>query len=162
RNQWNPRMRLMQEAARAIGHGDRFRQLELAVSFDPQLDLDPERSPGREQSRRFVNQHGVEQGTCVHLGNCDIGCEVDAKNTLDKNYLAVAERKGADVRPLHLATGIEPCSGGYRVRWDRLEHKRRTPDSATATRVVVAGGSLNSTELLLRCRDESRSLPRLS
>jgi cholesterol oxidase len=161
-NQWNPRMRLMQEAAQRIGHGDRFRQLDLAVSFDPSLNLDPERPPTAAQSRRFVNQHGVEQGYCVHLGNCDIGCDVDAKNTLDKNYLAVAEKHHADVRPLHLATNIEPVSGGYRVHWDRLEACRRIPGRATATRVVVAGGSLNSTELLLRCRDELKSLPRLS
>ncbi|HET8947316.1 MAG TPA: GMC family oxidoreductase N-terminal domain-containing protein, partial [Candidatus Polarisedimenticolia bacterium] len=105
-NQWNPRMRLMQEAARKIGHGDRFKQLELAVSFDPDLTLDPENPPGPAQSRRYVNQHGIEQGYCVHLGNCDIGCDVDARNTLDKNYLAVAEKHHADVRPLHLATDI--------------------------------------------------------
>ena len=46
-------------------------------------------------SERFVNAQGVEQGTCVHLGNCDIGCDVDAKNTLDRNYLALAETHGA-------------------------------------------------------------------
>jgi cholesterol oxidase len=72
-------------------------------------------------SKRFTNAQGVEQGTCVHLGNCDIGCEVDARNTLDRNYLALAERKGADVRPLHLVTNIEPAGGGYKVSYDRIE-----------------------------------------
>jgi len=161
-NQWNPRMRLMQEAAGKIGEAARFRQLELAVSFDPGLMLDPEHPPAVEASRRFTNKHGVEQGYCVHLGDCDIGCRADAKNTLDKNYIPVAEKAGAQVRPLHLATDIEPVPGGYRVRFDRLEQGERQASSHTARIVVVAGGSINSTELLLRCRDVSGTLPNLS
>ena len=38
---------------------------------------------------------GVEQGTCVHLGNCDIGCDVDARNTLDRNYLPLGREAQA-------------------------------------------------------------------
>ncbi len=98
----------------------------------------------------------------MHCGNCDIGCPVDAKNTLDRTYLALAERKGAEIRPLHLVTGIEPNGTGWRVRFDRLDDGRRQPDSATAGIVVVAAGSLNSTELLLRCRDVLRTLPNVS
>jgi cholesterol oxidase len=159
--QWPLRMLLMKEAADKISEGSRFRKLELAVSFDPDWRYGPGAiDPTR--SRRFVNAQGIEQGTCVHLGNCDIGCEVDAKNTLDRNYLAWAERKSADIRPLHLVNAIEPIKGGYRVRYDDLKDGERRPGSATARRVVVAAGSLNSTELLLRCRDEFRTLPKIS
>ena len=160
--QWPLRMQLMKEAAGKIGAGDRFQKLELAVSFDPDWTYRLPDAIDPKRSKRFVNVQGVEQGTCVHLGNCDIGCEVDAKNTLDRNYLAWAERKGADVRPLHLVTAIEPVDGGYRVSYDALDGGGRRPGSATARRVVVAGGSLNSTELLLRCRDVLQTLPRLS
>ncbi len=59
-------------------------------------------------SKRFTNAQGVEQGTCVHLGNCDIGCDADAKNTLDRNYLPWAEKHGADIRELHLVTTFSP------------------------------------------------------
>ena len=52
------------------------------------LALRPADAVDARHSRRFVNAQGVEQGTCVHLANCDIGCDVDAKNTLDRNYLA--------------------------------------------------------------------------
>jgi cholesterol oxidase len=161
-NQWPERTKLMKAGAEAIGAGERFRKLELAVSFDPDFTygegaIDPKRS------KRFVNAHGVEQGTCVHLANCDIGCDVDAKNTLDRNYLALAEQKGADIRPLHLVTAIEPkIGGGYRVHFDDIAAGERRPGTLDAKRVVVAAGSLNSTELLLRCRDLAKTLPGLS
>ncbi len=160
--QWPKRTGVMKEGADAIGAGDRFRKLELAVSFDPGWNYGLEDAVDARHSRRFVNAQGVEQGTCVHLANCDIGCDVDAKNTLDRNYLAIAEKHGAEVRPHHLVRSIEPIAGGYRVHFDRIDEQRRRPGSLTAARVVVAAGSLNSTELLLRCRDVDRTLPGLS
>ena len=118
----------MKQGAKGIGHEDRFKLLPLAVTFDPDYDpttADPA-NPGDPanvaKSKRFKNDQGVEQGTCVHLGNCDIGCDVDARNTLDRNYLPWAEKHHAEVRPLHLVSNIEPIDGGYKVSFDRLEH----------------------------------------
>ena len=68
----------------------------------------------RSTRRRFTNAQGQQQGTCIHLGNCDIGCDVRAKNTLDLNYVPLAERHGAEVRPLHIVSAIERSNGGYR------------------------------------------------
>jgi cholesterol oxidase len=160
--QWTSRMKMMKEAADAVGAGDRFRKVELAISFDPAWNYDLPDAVDKRHSRRFVNAQGVEQGYCVHLGNCDIGCDVDAKNTLDRNYLKLAEKKGAEIRPLHLVTMIEPVAGGYRVHFDNIEGGRRRPGSHTAARVIVAAGSLNSTELLLKCRDVAKTLPDIS
>ena len=165
-NQLTARYRLMKEGAEKCGWGDRFHKVPLAVSFDP--GFDPERAPARDDShsRPFINAHGVQQGTCVHCGNCDIGCQVKAKNTLDLNYLAVAEARGAEIRPLHLVVKLEPLSGdsaaGWRVHFDRLADGQRHPGSASAKRVILAAGSIGSTELLLRCRDQHRTLPGLS
>ena len=161
-NQWTKRMQLMQEGANKIGKGDRFKQLELAVTFDPAFTYDQPDPFNILKSKRFTNDQGVEQGTCVHLGNCDIGCDADAKNTLDRNYIPWAEKHNAEVRPLHLVTDIAPVSGGYKVSFDRLDNNTRTPGSQTARIVVVAGGSLGSTELLLRCREDNGSLPDIS
>jgi len=161
-NQWTPRMRLMKEGAEKVGLGDRFRKLELAVTFDEAFTYD-DLAKGAAASRSSLNAHGAEQGTCVHLGNCDIGCDVHAKNTLDRNYLFVAEKAGAEVRALTIVTNIEPLAGGgYRVSFDRLENGARIAGSETAKLVIVAAGSLGSTELLLRCRDVTGSLPNLS
>ncbi|HSK39204.1 MAG TPA: GMC oxidoreductase, partial [Arenibaculum sp.] len=108
------------------------------------------------------NPFGREQGTCVHCGSCDLGCPVGARNTLDLNYLAVAETHGAEIRPLHMVTSVEPEGSGYRVRFDRLAQGERRAGSVLAERVVLAAGSLNTTELLLRCRDLHGTLPALS
>jgi hypothetical protein len=91
-NQWTNRMKLMKEAADKTGAGGRFKQLDLAVTFDPTWTYEQTDPFNILQSKRFVNAQGVEQGTCVHLGNCDIGCDVDARNTLDRNYIPWAER----------------------------------------------------------------------
>jgi cholesterol oxidase len=160
-DQWTPRMHLMHDAAEAIGAGDRFRLLDLAVSFDPAFDFNVSGPDDASRTVWHKNAQGIMQGTCVHCGNCDIGCPVDAKNTLDRTYLALAEAKGAEVRPLHLVTAIEPDGAGWRVSFDRLKDGC-VADSATAGIVVLSAGSLGSTELLLRCRDVLQTLPDVS
>jgi cholesterol oxidase len=160
--QWTERMRMMKQGATNIGKGDRFKKLPIAVTFDPEYDPTQPDPCNYAKSKRFTNAQGVEQGTCVHLGNCDIGCEVDPRNTLDKNYIPWAEKHHADVRELHLVTNIVPIDGGYQVFFDRLQNGVRNPGSHTARIVIVAAGSLGSTELLLRCREVTKSLPALS
>ena len=161
-DQRSKRQFLMIEAANALGYGDRFVELELAVSFDPNWTYNQPDPHNPNKSVRFLNAQGVEQGTCVHLGNCDIGCDVDAKNTLDRNYIPWAERHGAEVRPHHLVSTIEPVTGGYRVSYDRLENGGRIAGSQTARLVIVAAGSLGSTEMLLRAKEHYRTLPQIS
>ncbi len=160
--QWNPRVKLMQEAAQKLNQSNRFERLDLAVRFDPNLQYDSSDPPDIKKTTIELNIHGEQQGKCVHLGECDIGCRAYAKNTLDKNYIPEARKKGAQVRPLCLATNIEPVDGGYRVYYDELATGTRVSGSSTATRVVIAAGSLGSTELLFRCRDVTRTLPNLS
>ena len=77
-----------------------------------------------QHSKTFTNAQGQQQGTCIHLGNCDIGCDVKAKNTLDLNYIPLAEQHGAEVRPLHVVRVIEPQGDRYRVVYDRIEDGR--------------------------------------
>lgn len=163
-NQLTARTRLMREAADACGWGGRFRKLPLAVSFDPGWDPDRLNARDDKHSRPFVNAHGMKQGTCVQCGNCDIGCQVSAKNTLDLNYLALAEAHGAEIRPLHLVHKLEPLAPGWRVHFEVIEPEtgRRMPGALTAGKVLLGAGSIGSTELLLRCRDEHRTLPSLS
>nr|WP_322788521.1 GMC oxidoreductase [Paraburkholderia oxyphila] len=163
-NQLSKRTRLVREAAQACGWGDCYRKLPLAVSFSPRYD--PNAPDPREDwhSVKFINAHGMPQGTCVHCGNCDIGCQVSAKNTLDLNYLAVAEQHGATIQPLHVVQKLEPLQPGWRVHFDIIDSAAgsSTRDTATADRVILGAGSIGSTELLLRCRDEHRTLPGLS
>ncbi len=160
--QQTARHALLRRAAEKLGYSDRFMSVPLAVSFDPEWHYGlPDAIDGRH-SKHFTNAQGQEQGTCVHLGNCDLGCDVQAKNTLDLNYIPAAEQHGAEVRPLHLVRSLEPTDTGYRVVFDRIQDKGLIRDSERAERVVIAAGSLGSTELLLRCRDQARTLPKIS
>lgn len=160
--QRSERVSLMRDAAHANGWGERFHAVDVAVRFDPEMTYDSSQRPDPAKFLRERNRHGAWQGSCAHLANCDIGCDVGAKNTLDKNYLFVAERERAQIRPLHLVRSIEVFGAGYRVHFDRIVEDRFEPGSVTGRLVIVAAGSLGSTELLLRCRDQYRTLPRLS
>ncbi|HTY78118.1 MAG TPA: GMC family oxidoreductase [Candidatus Bathyarchaeia archaeon] len=160
--QWSERVKLLKEAADRNGWSDRFQLVEVAVRFDDQLVYESSKRPDPGVSRRYRNRHGAWQGTCAHLGNCDLGCEVGARNTLDKNYLYIAEQRGAQVWPLHLVRSIAPDGRGYRVRFDRIADGRFHPGDVSSRLVIVAAGSLGSTELLLRCKEQYRTLPALS
>src|SRR5262245_8607985 len=160
-NPLRERTRLLREGAEKAGYGNLFEQLPLAVTFDENWPAKADDRYDAKHSKKRINEHGVEQGTCVHLGNCDIGCDVNARNTLDLNYLAVAEKKGADVRPLHIVRDIKPIAGGYQVAFQRIVGGTMNGGTLTAKRVVVAAGSLGSTHLLLLSK-ASGSLPNLS
>ena len=160
--QLTQRYKLMRQAAQHEGVEDRFGSVPLAVSFDSEWNyqLPDARSPRR--SKAFTNAQGQVQGTCVHLGNCDIGCDVRAKNTLDWNYRAAAESAGAEIRPLHRARFLRRNNSGYEVVFDRVHAGRLLNGAERADHVVLAAGSLGSTELLLRSRDQYATLPQLS
>ena len=158
--QLTQRFKLAREAAEKLGHRDRLSKAPLAVSFSPDWNYQLSDPFNPRHSRTFTNAQGQQQGTCIHLGNCDIGCDVRAKNTLDLNYIPRAERRGADVRPLHLVRLIEPHDTGYRVVFDRIHEGRLIRGEESAPRVFLAAGSLGSTELLLR--GEHRTLPNIS
>jgi cholesterol oxidase len=162
RNQWNGRTILMEDAANQAGYSQRFQRLELAVRFDPTLNFTPPNYPDPYETKVKLNAEGIEQGYCTHSGECDIGCPVEAKNTLALNYLPRAEKHGALVQPLCLATRIAPAPDGFAVSFDRLQNGRRIPDMVAGRIVIVAAGAMGSTELLLKCRDHYKTLPAIS
>jgi cholesterol oxidase len=113
------------------------------------------------------NPHsGIPQIGCDYSGNCMLGCELHAKNTLDLNYLAVANKNNAEICPLHQVEKIEPLAdGGFRVHFlhiDKDDPTRSEPGSVSAKNVILAAGTLGTSELLLRCRDVHKTLPKLS
>jgi cholesterol oxidase len=120
-----------------------------------------------------TNRYGALQTSCTYCGECDIGCNVQAKNSLDRNYLYVAQhRYQARIRtqaqaerivPLNAAREDDPAadgSHGYRVVFSDVATGKT--HSVTTRRVVVSAGTLGTTELLMRCRDVHRSLPKVS
>lgn len=116
---------------------------------------------------RIHPRFGTPQSPCTYSGNCLFGCDVGAKSTLDRNYLALAETgHAAEIRPLHRADSIAPAPGGgyevgYRVLGPSPGDPGR-PGTVRGSTVVVAAGALGTAGLLLACRDRHRSLPHLS
>ncbi|WP_162144863.1 GMC oxidoreductase [Arthrobacter castelli] len=108
------------------------------------------------------NEHGVPQRGCAFVGECILGCNRSAKNSLDHNYLAVAEKYSATAVTGAEVTRIERDEAGWAV-WTNEgsgadEHQVRR----TGTRLFLAAGAVSTTELLLSSRDVDRTLPRLS
>jgi cholesterol oxidase len=130
-------------AERVLPKRDRFRNAAAAMGrpvFDP--------------------DQAVNWQVCDFLAQCEFGCPAGAKNTLDFTYLRQAEQLGARVQPLALVEALEPIDGGWRVSYRDLASGRSA--SVTGRRVVVAAGTLGTNKLLLRCRDELRTLPHIS
>jgi cholesterol oxidase len=143
-----PKAEWMKQVARRLGREAQFCYPNIAVDFS---------TPGEKHCNKF----GVEQSGCTYCGECDIGCNVLAKNTLDLNYLALAEQHGADVAPRCEVVRIERDGAGYKVTFKN--HAAGGAETAiTARTVFLCAGAVNSTELLLRCRDEFGTLPALS
>ncbi len=125
---------------------------------------------GREPSRLPIAVHfgaprrhpfsGVHQQGCDNLGRCDIGCPLNARNTVDITYVARAEAHGAEVFPLHEVLRIDP-PGREGEDWTVgvRDLQYRIDGRVSAPVLVLAAGTLGSTRLLLR---NKRRLPRLS
>ncbi|MFT7185794.1 MAG: cholesterol oxidase [Pseudohongiellaceae bacterium] len=130
------------------------------------LGLKSERVPICVRLEDQITGTEVKSG-CDHCGNCLLGCHVHAKNTLDLNYIPLAEQHGAVVLPQHEALNITPDAQGYAVTCRDLSSPPADSASTTlrtfyAQKVVVAAGTLGTNELLLRCKQRSKTLPRLS
>lgn len=106
------------------------------------------------------NAHGVPQRGCAFVGECIAGCNRSAKNSLDHNYLAVAERHGARAVTGAEVRRIAPGPAGWSV-WT-AEGEGSALVRRTATRVFLAAGAVATTELLLRARDLHGTLLDLS
>jgi cholesterol oxidase len=142
----------MQDAAAELGLD--WQLPSLAVSFAP--------TPGDEPGlglpiadAPYGNLHSVPRRTCRLCGECYLGCNDGAKNSLDHTYLSAARHHGADLRPLHEVRGIRPRpEGGYEVdyiRHDPLEKARKpAPLTISCDRMVLAAGAYGTTYLLLR------------
>lgn len=84
------------------------------------------------------------------------------RRSLDRTYLGTAELRGADVRPLHEVTVIEPQRCGFIVHGNRPAAGPEGRFALSAERVILAAGALNTVRLLLACREVHRTLPEIS
>lgn len=106
---------------------------------------------------RQVNYAGVEQPACTLCGDCCSGCNVGAKNTVQVTYIADAFHHGAEIFTEMKVTHVAQERGRWRVYFEPLGHDREkfaaADQSIIADVVVLAAGTLGSTEILLRSRE---------
>jgi cholesterol oxidase len=117
--------------------------------------------PGVEVDDPYFGGAGPRRTGCIDCGECMTGCRHNAKNTLTKNYLYLAEKAGAEVYSMTTVTSVEPLpDGGYAVDTRRTSNRKSTR-RFTAQQVVFAASALGTAKLLHRLRDEGK-LPKLS
>ncbi len=151
--------KVVRRVAERMGVGDTFHAAPVGVFFG----RDGVKEPGVTVEDPFFGGAGPERTGCLECGECMTGCRHNAKNTLVKNYLYLAEQAGATVLPLTTVLGIAPrADGTYAVTVTETGKRgRRHQRTISAGQVVMAAGTWGTQELLHQMK-ESGSLPRLS
>ena len=149
---------MLRKMADAQGVGASFYKTDVAVYFG---------EAGVEKPDPYFGGAGPARSGCTGCGGCMVGCRFGAKNTLDKNYLYLAEKGGAEVHAERRVTDVRPIgdargTGGYAVTTERSTawffKDRKT---VTARHVVLAASALGTMDLLLRMKQRG-ALPNVS
>ncbi|MBU2694479.1 GMC oxidoreductase [Pimelobacter sp. 30-1] len=155
-----PSDEVMKKVADEMGVGDSFHATPVGVFFGG-----PGQEAGAQVEDPYFGGAGPQRNTCRDCGECMTGCRHNAKNTLVKNYLYLAEQNGAEVHPLTTVTRVRPLAGGgYQVdtRWTKAKLSRRTATKTyTAEQVVFSAAALGTQKLLHRLKAEG-DLPHVS
>ncbi|HEY3404695.1 MAG TPA: GMC oxidoreductase [Ohtaekwangia sp.] len=145
----------MLQLAREMGNENAFQKTTVAVHFG---------EPGVTVTDPYFEGKGPDRTGCTLCGGCMLGCRYNAKNTLDKNYLYLAQKSGAEIiaeKEVYDVIPVDPKgSGGYEVFFkDSLKlFKQKT--SVKTRGVIFSGGVLGTVQLLLKLK--ATSLPMLS
>ncbi len=105
---------------------------------------------------------GPRRRGCNQCGRCITGCAQGAKNSLDYNYLYLAEKKGVPIISESQVSHIEALSQGYRVHRKHPWKKPQKQQSLTAKTVILSAGVMGTVEILFASRDKYKSLPNVS
>lgn len=157
----NPKLgtadRAVQHLAREIGREGHYEPAKVSVYFG---------EAGKTVKDPYFGGKGPTRTGCIHCGACMTGCKHNAKNTLDKNYLHLAQQLGVEIIAEQEVYDVVPLDGqngsiGYRVSFrSRKAGTKGAEGSVTTTGVVFAGGVMGTVPLLLKLKKSS--LPRLS
>ena len=157
-----PKAEALRDAARQIGMEHAFKKAPVAVRFvGPGGSFNPGEPLETNEYPNIFGDGGKARRTCRLCGECDVGCNDGAKNTLDHTYVSAAAHRGAVISIRSEVTALRRAPGGFEVDFivhhpDREGRKTDTdalwPRVLRTRRVVVAAGAIGSTYLLLRNR----------
>ena len=151
---FSPSDKAMKDVAEEMGVGHTFKMAPLGVHFG--------KGPGIIEKDPYFGGVGPDRHGCQQCGACMTGCRFNAKNTLPKNYLGLAESAGAKVFPEHTVESLEELpNGGWKITARKSSAWFGGKRVFTAGDVVVAAGTYNTQKLLHKMKD-SKKLPKLS
>ena len=151
---FSPSDEAMKQVADQMGVGHTFKLAPLGVYFGD--------GSGVKSKDPFFGGVGPDRDGCLQCGSCMTGCRHNAKNTLPKNYLGLAEKAGARVFPEHTVVKSEQLSDGS---WQITARKSSAwfggVRKFTAAQVVVAAGTYNTQKLMHKMKSDG-TLPKIS
>ena len=140
-----------------------FKDVASRVNTTEDMIQDPEfilpnlaiRFKGDFPGHQTINKHGALQSSCNKCGECDIGCNIHAKNTLDLNYIFVAKKHNAEVRTNSHVIKFKKIdeSKGYEVTYQDLSNNS-SEVVITCEKLILSAGSIGSTALLLKMKKD--------
>jgi cholesterol oxidase len=156
----NPRLEsgdlALAQIATELGKKGDFEATRVAVYFG---------QPEKEVKDPYFKGKGPDRSGCNFCGGCMVGCRFNAKNTLDKNYLYLAEKGGTQILAESEVYNVQTLSKidgseGYRVFWKSshptiLSLFRKKRGSASCKGIIFAGGVLGTVPLLLKLKKKS-------
>jgi len=144
---------IIKKVAEDMGVGGTFHHTPVGVFFG---------EPGDKVADPYFGGVGPDRNGCKHCGECMTGCRHNAKNTLVKNYLYLAEKAGAEVHPMTTVVSVKPrAGGGYEIETRRTDKRFRSHEVVTAQQVVFSASTMGTQKLLHRMRDQG-NLPKIS
>jgi cholesterol oxidase len=160
----------LKKMADATGCGDTWYATDVGIFFGPEDDQSVEQQ-GKQYSDPYFGGDGPDRNSCIGCGGCMMGCQHNAKNTLDKNYLYLAEKHGADLYAETKVVDVVPLNGkadgadGYEVTTVPSSFGGLYFGSGKRTftcgSIVFSGSSLGTQETLFKLKDKG-SLPNIS
>ena len=151
---FSPSDQAMKEVADHMGVGETFTLTPLGIYFG--------KGEGIESSDPYFGGVGPARTGCTNCGSCMTGCRHNAKNTLPKNYLGLAEKAGAQVFPLTTATRLEQCGdGSWKITTKKTDDVFGSRGKTFIARdVVMAAGTYNTQKLMHTFK--ATTLPKIS
>ncbi|MEY3149418.1 MAG: hypothetical protein RL029_692 [Actinomycetota bacterium] len=151
---FSPSDQAMRDVAEEMGAGHTFKMAPLGVHFG--------KGSGVIEKDPYFGGVGPDRHGCQQCGGCMTGCRFNAKNTLPKNYLGLAEKAGAMVFPETTVEKLEQLgNGGWKVTARRSSAWFGRKRIFTGAEVVVAAGTYNTQKLLHKMKDLG-TLPKIS
>lgn len=136
--------KILAEIGKEIRGEDTFHINDVGVFFG---------EPDKTVPDPYFQGRGPERTGCTFCAACMVGCPAGGKNTLDKNYLFLAEQQYAvEILPEIEVTGVRPVGETYDVITRKSTGLRRCRKRYRARGVVFSGGVMGSVKLLLDCK----------